>query len=475
MDRAKSINNVMDSWSNQQQSLIMKPFNLSLKFEAKLIFLLLIPMVPAAIIDGAPGFINNIMLAHLGAEQLAAGALASFFFSGIMMLSYGVLCSVSTLVAHHHGAKNTVEIGQLMRDAGRLVLFLTIPVMFIVWNGDVLLVHLGQNPATIPLATQYLHGLSIAVLPDFLSILLWQFFIGLGRPRVTLMATLLYVPINLFANYCLMFGAFGLPRLEMLGLGLGNAIAFSIIFLFLVFYIYKHEEFRGYFKSKNLKKQHSHLKELLHLGIPMGLMWTVELIFGFLSAILMGKVNVVALAANQITMQTLMFAFVIIGCISQAVTVRMGYNLGAKNTQPLRAIAVAGVLIVVVYSLCMGVIYSVLPQWIIGLDFNLHDPKNQVMIGLAIQFLAALTLMQFFDGTRFVLFGVLRGLKDTRYAFWVSLLMFLGVAVPAAYITLFILHWPAVSLWYCATVAVAGAAFLLGRRCWILIKREEQK
>ncbi len=447
----------------------MKP--IQLKQETKKILYLLAPMTIAGFVDASPGFINNIMLAHLGASKLAAGALVSMLFSTLVMLFYGVFATVSTLVAHHYGASNRSQIAAIVRDAMIIALIISLPVMWFVWNAADVLPYLGQKADTIPLARSYLHGLTFSVIPDFTTIILWQFFLGIGRPRVTLVGSLLYVPINILANYSLIFGKFGLPRLEMMGVGLGNTIGFTVVLIGLLLYMVYSNQYRAYFKLDYLKEKQQYFKELFHLGLPTGFMWLIELLFGCVLAIFMGKVSLATLAAHQIAMQTLIFAFVVISCTAQAVTVRMGHCIGSRQTAGLSSICVSGVLVITFYTLCTDIIYLFFPHFIIGLDFNLADPKNQEIIGLAVKFLAALAFVQLFDGMRFTLFGALRGMKDTTFSFLVSVLVFFGLAVPSGYIAVFILHRPALDFWICLGFSVAVGAFLLACRCSVMIKR----
>lgn len=435
-----------------------------LKQELRLALLLLLPMIVSGFIEAAPGFINNIMLARLGADKLAAGALVSMLFSTIQVLFYGIFTTVSTLISHHHGANEKDKIGKVVRDALIFSVFLSIPLMILVWHGEFLLRWLGQSAETLGLARHYLHGLTFSIIPDFASMVLWHFFIGLGKPRVTLTSTFIYVPLNIFVAYSLIFGAFGLPQLGVWGIGLGNAVAFLSVFILLLGYILLCPQYRQYFVWQQLKKHDYRLKDLIIVGLPVGFMWTTEVFFGLLMAAFIGRVSIVSLAAHQVAMQTFMFIFVIIGSIAQVMTVRIGHSYGAQQYERFPAIAYSGLMIVTVYGCCVLIVCALLPKLIIGMDFNLADPQNATVIHLATAFLLAMGIMQIFDGIRFTLFGLLRGFKDTYFSFFVSVLCFFGIALPLGYGALFYWGWSPVSFWYCTLIGISVAALLLGAR-----------
>lgn len=70
------------------------------------------------------------------------------------------------------------------------------------------------------------------------------------------------------------------------------------------------------------------------------------------------------------------------------------------------------------------------PDVLIGIDFNLHDPRNTETIYLAKQFLFIAAFFQILEGIRIALFGSLRGLKDTRFSLFTSIISFWGIALP---------------------------------------------
>lgn len=446
----------------------MRLFPLAFKETAALLWLG-IPLVTSSVVEACPGFINNAMLAHLGADKLAAGALVSNAFAAMMFIFYGLLSATSTLIAHHHGAGEKKPIGEIFRDAQLIALSISIPIMVLLWNGEYILQAIGQPPALVTLAHGYLHGLVWAVIPDFMGMILWQFFVGLGRPLVTLTASLAYVPINIFANYTLMFGKFGFPQLGMQGIGLGTAIAYWVILFGIAGFLISRAEFRSYFSKDLLKPVSIHLKRLISLGAPVGIMWAIELFFFTIAAFYAGKISTEVLAAQQVAMQCMLFGFVVIGGLGQAMTVRIGHAWGAKEYQRVMPVYAIGMLLGLAYTLLLSLVFWLRPLWLIQIDFNVADPQNAAIVALAIQFFIALGFVQFCDNARYMTFAALRGLKDTRFSALCSFVVFLLMMPSIGYVMVFRWHYSMVGFWWmCAVLILLGFVAMYWRLRWRL-------
>src|SRR5690606_18284696 len=90
--------------------------------------------------------------------------------------------------------------------------------------GDSLLVALGQDAEAARLAGVYLVGLSWSLIPGWWFIALRGFMSAVNRPEPALWITLAAIPLNGLLAYALIFGAFGLPRLELLGAGVATTL-----------------------------------------------------------------------------------------------------------------------------------------------------------------------------------------------------------------------------------------------------------
>jgi MATE family multidrug resistance protein len=438
----------------------MKAFSIK---EISLLLKIMIPLVLTGFIEASVGFFSTVFLAHIGTKELAAGAIVIWIFVTLMVVLWGTLTSVSVLVAQNHGAKDSVKISYILRDGLLLALLFMPPAMLLLWNIKPILLWVGQDPVTVKLAEAYMHGLVWGVPPDFIGLVLMQFLIGLGHTRTNLAFTLLWVPLNIAFNYVLIFGELGLPALGIVGIGWGTTIAYWVSTAILFFYLLTNKRYAHYLQGIwNFNKPHW-LHDLCHIGLPMGIMYCIEIGYFLLLTLLMGHISSEVLAANQITLQYLGELSVVTFSIAQAVTVRIGHALGANKIHFAARAAYLGISIAVMFMLIVGLCYLYLPDELIGLDLNTRHIQNANIVAYAKQFLAICAIFQLLEAVRFTLFGALRGLKDTRFTLFTSTMAFWGVSFPIGYWLAMYRHMGGVGFWWGMLV---GATFDISLLLW---------
>lgn len=175
-----------------------------------------------------------VLLGRLGAAPLAAATLAAALFHTALLFGIGIASATAPLVAQAKGAMQPRRIRRTVRQGLWASLAVTAPLMLALWFARPLLAAMGQDPALLPMTEAYLRcaiwGIPFAV--GF--IVLRSFTAAFARTRAVLLASLAAVILNLPISWALIFGRFGLPPMGTAGAGLGAAIAYLLMFLFLL-------------------------------------------------------------------------------------------------------------------------------------------------------------------------------------------------------------------------------------------------
>jgi MATE family multidrug resistance protein len=395
---------------------------------------LAIPFALTGLVSATAPFFETLFLAHVDQTTLAAGALVGWLYATFAVILYGTLSAMNVLIAHKKGAGDHLSISFILRDGVWLSLLLVIPSFLLFWNMAPIFLLLGQDPSVVVLAESYLHALAWGLLPTFITMAIFELIIGLGHARVLLSFNLLSVSLILFFSYALIFGHFGFPALGIAGAGWGLTISYSITVIGVGLYVLNHQDYKNYFKDIFKIRRPSFLRELLHLGLPMGMMYCFEVAFFFTLMLVMGAVGSELLAANQIVFQYLCILMSIIFSIARAITVRMGHLIGAREIQEAQRAAYMGILICGLSMSGIAIIFWLFPSLLISVDFDLQDPKNILMIKDIKTLLIVSAVFQIFEATRIALFGALRALKDTRFTLLTSIISFWGIALPLGYL-----------------------------------------
>ena len=433
---------------------------------------LLIPLVLTGFIESSVGFLSTLFLAHLGTKELAAGAVVQWIFFTLIVILWGTLSSVSVLISQKHGAKDEKGIVQALFDGLVLSILMVIPAFFLLKHIAPILISIGQDATTVAYAKDYLNGLSWALLPDFTGLVLLQFLIGMGHTRTNMAFSLLWVPLNVFCNYSLIFGKFGFPELGMAGIGWGTALAYWISTILLILYLSIKKSYRRYFKAILQLRATRYLAELCHIGLPMGAMYCIEVAFFLVLTLLMGSIGSVELAANQIAFQYMGQTSVMTFAIAQAVTVRMGHTLGANQPALAERAAYIGVCFAFGFMLIIAMCYWTIPEKLIALDLDTTLPQNAEIVAYAKKMLMLCGIFELLETVRFVLFGALRGLKDTRYTLLVSIISFWVVSLPLGYFFAFGIHLGGKGLWIGTLIGAVVSITLLALRFRVKMRQQ---
>ncbi len=431
---------------------------------------LAIPLAMTGIMQSSIFFFETIFLAHIDQQTLAAGALVSWLFGTLAAILFGTLSSINVLVSHQHGANDQTGISLVIRDGLLLAMLLTIPTILLFWNMSPIFLLFGQQPSVVTLAESYLRALAWGILPNYFIIAFLEFIIGLGHARIVMFFSVLEVSLTIFCSYVLIFGKFGLPVLGIAGAGWGMSISYWITAIVLVAYVLTDVHYKKYFRHFFKKRKPSYLWELIIVGVPMGAMYCIEVGFFFALTLIMGSISSQLLAANQIALQYMGALMSVIFSIAQAITVRMGHLLGAKELQAAKYAGYTGVFISGISMILVAVCYWSFPTLLISVDLDVHNLKNMSIVRDIKLLLAISALFQIFEAMRISLFGALRALKDTHFTLLISIISFWFIALPLGYVLATYFHFGGAGLWWGMVMGALFSVLLLYFRFKIKIR-----
>src|SRR5437879_8536509 len=105
------------------------------------------------------------LIGRLGDEAVAAAALAHTVFFITFTFGMGLVSAVAPLAAQAFGARDPRMVRRALRVGLWVALLIALPVMAFPLRGDQILLALGQAPASVHLAQQYLFGLAWGIAP----------------------------------------------------------------------------------------------------------------------------------------------------------------------------------------------------------------------------------------------------------------------------------------------------------------------
>ena len=290
-------------------------------------------------------------IGRLGSEAIAAAALGGTVFFVSFTFGMGVLSAVSPLVAQAFGARDPHLVRRALRAGLWAALLIAIPVMAFPLRGEQILLALGQAPVTAHLAQQYLFGLSWGAAPALCFLAVRGFMGALHRPQPVLWITLAAIPANALLVYLLIYGVWGLPRLELFGAGLATTLVNCGTFVASLWFATSRRPFRKYRVLGYLwRVDWTLVRQLFAIGAPISFAFLMEYGMFAAAALLMGLIGTTALAAHQIALQVTAILFMLPFGMGMAATVRVGHAVGRNDAKAVKRAGFTAMLLGIVYD-----------------------------------------------------------------------------------------------------------------------------
>lgn len=434
----------------------------SLRREARKMLAIGGPVIVAQLLQMSMNFVDTVMAGNLSADALAAVAVGGAVFMPLVMLVAGILMALTPIVAQLLGGRNFSEIGANARQGLWLSQLLALPLFFVLRNLGIVMVWLEVTPSIIPVALAYLNAISWGVFPLTAYMALRFFNEGLSVTRPGMYFAAIGVGVNIGANYVLMYGKLGLPALGAEGCGYASALVALIMCLCMIVFTGRHEPYRRFeiFSAFRLPEW-DHLREVLRIGVPIGLSSTMEVTMFAVVSLLMGSLSAIAVAGHQIAINFSAMTFMVPFGLSTAITTRVGQAIGQRNMGEARGRGLTGILLATAFMSCTALLMVSIPDLITSI-YTQNEAVRQVAVSLL--YMAA--IFQISDGLQVSGYGALRGLKDTKIPMYVNLVAYWIIGLPLGYWLGIGLQMGPQGLWIGLIAGLSVAAILHNVRFW---------
>tara|TARA_R110002050_G_scaffold13444_47_gene43083 strand:- start:13949 stop:15304 length:1356 start_codon:yes stop_codon:yes gene_type:complete len=424
-----------------------------------------LPLIGGHIGQMAIGVTDTVMLGWYGVEALAAVTLASTYFFVLFLLGSGFAWGVMPMVASYDAEGDEVS----LRRATRMGLWLSVGFgavvapMFI-WAEPVLLM-LGQTEQVARDGALYLGIAGWGMVPALLVMVMKSYLAALGRAQIVLWITIAAAVVNGLANYALIFGNWGAPELGVRGAAIASIATQTVSLVGVVIYALRvlpqHQIF-----VRLWRPDWQMMARVFRLGLPIGVTSLSEAGLFAASAVMMGWLGTVPLAAHGIAVQMAGLTFMVHLGLSNVATIRAGNALGRRDAPHMAR----GARTAFVLSLCMALlttaVFLLWPEALISVFIQRDEPARDQIMMIGVGLLAVAALFQLVDGVQVIALGLLRGLQDTSMPMVLAGISYWLVGLPTAYLFGFVLDMGGVGVWFGLVVGLGTAAVTLAWRFW---------
>lgn len=401
-------------------------------------------------------FFDATMSGHAGAEQLAGTSIGGSLMMPIIASATGILMAATPIIAQIIGKNQKENIDLVIRSG--LVLACIIEIILLLsyyFFIDKLLIFLNLEPTVSYVARYYILALILGLSGGLLTFPLRSLTDTVAGTAVSMKIYLAALPINAFLNYCFIFGSFGMPKLGGIGAGIATAITYYALLSIFIYIIIRNKQFANLHLFR-FKFSFASLKEYLSIGIPNGLGIFMEAsLFGFI-IIFISKFGTNYIAAHQAAMSFSSVLYMLPLSYSLALTIIIGIEVGAKRYREAKNYARLG--LCVAFATALIVIALVLFNRDLVARMYATEP---ILLEYIPHFLFYTVAWQLFDAIACPIQGILRGYKDVKAAFYISMMAYWGICMPVGILLDYYGHQGAFAYWQSMVLGIFASAFLL--------------
>lgn len=427
-----------------------------------------LPLIGGHLGQIAIGVTDTVMLGWYSVEALAAGTLASTYFFVLFIFGSGYAWAVMPMVAAFVVEKDETSIRRATRMSLWLSLGFAVLALPLMLFSEPILRQMGQGDAVAVEAARYLAVAGWGVFPALLVMVLKSYLAALERTQVVLWITLIAAGVNALANYAFIFGNWGAPELGIVGAALASVVTQSVSLVGVVLYILivvpQHRLFVRFWRADGQM-----IARVFKLGLPISLTALSEVGLFAASAVMMGWLGTIPLAAHGIVVQLASITFMVHLGLSNVATIRAGNALGRQDRAHMARGAVTTMVMSIGFAIITTFFFVGWPQPLIDTFMQRGEPARDEILAIGIGLLMMAAVFQLVDGAQVIALGLLRGVQDTAIPMWMAAFSYWIVGVPTSYLLGFIFGFEGLGIWAGLSIGLGVAAVLLNLRFWRVI------
>ncbi len=396
--------------------------------DQRAVIALALPLMANSAVQIVLNLTDMWFMGRISTKALAAvGAVQWLVIVAVLVLG-GAGTAVQTLVAQNFGARRYRRAGQAVWIA-LWAMACAAPLFVLVGAArHLILAPFGFDPQVEQLASAFWFPRVGGACVGAAGWAMFGFFNGIGRPRVTLLITVVTTVTNALLNQLFIF---------RLGWGIaGSAWATNVAqltgLLFAVAIFLRAHYRRRYGSHLTWRPHGGTLLQQLRLGVPMGLSPAADLLGFATFQMMQTRLGTAGGAATQMVVILTSLAYMPGFGIASAGTTLVGQSIGAGARAWALRVGNRVILLAALYMGGIGVLIALGGPWVLPFFTGSHDAEAATAVALGMRLLWLAAGYQFFDGLNMGSSMCLRGAGDVRVpavlVLSVSLLLFVPLA-----------------------------------------------
>ncbi|PLX66135.1 MAG: MATE family efflux transporter [Denitrovibrio sp.] len=420
-----------------------------------------LPMVVSNACETVMTFTDRLFLSKLGMEEMSAamvGGISAFF---MMTFFIGLMGYGTAMIAQYLGKGNMNKCSVVLTQTF-IIAFVAYPILLAFKPVmHMMFIKTGISEAQLAHQFVYFDLLLYASIIALGRIALSNFFSGIGKTRVVMLASFLAMFINVIASYILIFGKFGFTPMGVKGAALGSITGSVFSLLILLGAYFRKSIIKDFSIMDSFRFDFDIIKRLFRFGTPSGIEFFMALFSFTLLISAFHAHNPVTAAGSTIMFNWDHVSFVPLMGLEIGVTSLVGRYVGAGRFDLVEKTVWSGLrlgwavsfFVLVAFFFFPGVLADVFKPEAAGTIFEQARPLAVFMIRLASIYVLLQSVM-------LVYMGALKGSGDTLWSMIINV-SFLWFVYFVLYVLLNVMHVSAETAWVAIVIIFTTLPIIL--------------
>ncbi|WP_417665469.1 MATE family efflux transporter [Pseudidiomarina sp.] len=429
------------------------------------------PILIAQLTQMLMSVVDTLMAGRVSATDLAAVSVGGSIWVPSTLLILGLALALAPIISHFDGAGKQHKVGNMVQQGIYAALAGGLLCLAVIMCAPLILNAMTVEEEFRRVTLDYLYFVSFGIPALVLYMVLRNFCEGLSHTVPSLVIGVLGLIVNIPVNYIFIYGEFGMPALGGAGCGLATAIVLWVMALGMLVYVSVVERFK---KLQVFKQFHApnwdDIWYILRLGFPIATSMFFEVSLFAAAALVIAPLGATVVASHQIALNISSLVYMVPLSLSMAVTLRVGFALGAGNPANAMLSHKLATLYGMTFAAVNGLIMYLAGAWLAGLY-----TEDQAVIQLSATLMGLAAIFTLSDTFQAIAIGTLRGYKDTKVVMFITFVSYWPFGLSLG-IILSLTDWivpamGAAGMWIGFIVGLSVAAVLLSWRLLIVSRR----
>ena len=389
------------------------------------------PILISLVMEQMIGLTDTAFLGRVGEIELGASAIAIVYYMVLFMIGFGFSIGAQIIIGRRNGEGRFKDTGKVFWNGLYFVLGLSgviilLSELFTPWMMKFMVSSTAIYDAALSYVRWRLPGMVFA----FCTAMFRAFYVGTTQTKTLTLNSIVMVASNVFFNWILIFGKFGIPALGITGAAIGSSLAELVSLIFFVIYTRTGCDRKKYGLDKAARFEKDELKDMMPVCTWTMIQHTISISTWFIFFLYIEHLGERSLAISNITRSVSGLLWVVLQAFSSTCSTLVSNIIGEGHQDKVQSLIKRILKLSYGIVSAMIILFCLFPEAIVRIYTDIPD-----LISASVPAMIVMCSSYFLAVGGQVFFLAVSGTGSTKTAFRLELI---ALAVYMIYCTVII-------------------------------------